>query len=788
MRCRAPNRRQRPLRRLPAAGAARLIALLALAISTAPAAAQDTSTAAADAALLDAWSAPPAPAALPPLHLDLGPVPIALEADRFGAQPLLGTFVAEGHAVLRRGSLTVFADRLLLDRRLGSVIAEGHVIAVEGPAVLSCQRAVFSIPDLDGAIDDAELRVKRAGTRTATGTAALHAGVDTMRLTADRLERTGPRAFALTGSTFTPCRCAEGSAPDWKLGASAADVDVDSGAWLYGPVLYVKDVPVLVLPVLYVPLGERRTGLLLPRAGYTTTQGFELTLPLYVTLGRSLDATLDLSGWLNRGPAPGLELRWAPAANQRGELHGTVLFDFGERIDGSWSPTGELDPRFGISGRHRGAFGATTLAADVNLAGDLDFVREFGDQLLDRQVEESVSRLTVAAPAGDHLRVAAGLSLRQDLRIEDYRDTTDRRTIRLFDSDHDIAYRFAELRVDALPHPLLAHALSPLARARLIADATGTLADTRDVRARADLRPSLAWPLTAHGLSLVPELALRLTGQSTAGDSEGRIAGLVRTAGAIELHRRYGPVTHVLRPRATHLWLELLAGDARAPGRYDDELTILGPAHQLDLALENELYLAGRSTRLAALAVHFPRDLRPSVREGRTADDRTPLAIARAEVSTLIPDGSLRATGFVELDTDPLTVPQWRVTASAARTALGSASLTYATFGDAPPLSDLIGGEELLYSAAVPVPERWSPFRGFIASASATPVPGLRIDATAFVDLDANAPLRLLRGGVSWDSPCECWSATVVVEKSSDRDIPSFRFALDLAQVGGTGF
>lgn len=716
--------------------------------------------------------------------LRLGPVPAELEADVLRGEPTLGVYQAEGNVVLRRGRLVVYADRAFLDRKSGAVVAEGNVVAVDGTSVLACRRVVLAVPELGGAIDDAELRLKRRPVQADTGRAALLDGEDVMRLTARRLERTGSRRFEAYDADFTPCHCLDGTPPDWKLAASSADVDVDSGAWLYSPVLYVRDIPILILPVLYVPLGERRTGVLLPRGGYDSNRGFSVTLPLYVTLGESWDATLELSGWLSRGPAPGLELRWAPAPGHSGELYATLLLDAGENADG-WSPTRDsLLPRWALSGRHRGTSGTLTVAADVNVAGDLDFVREFGAQLLDRQVEESVSRVTLASPLGDHLRVAGGLALHQSLRVGDYPAAADRRLVRLFDPEHTLSYRFAELHLDALPYALVGSSWSPLARARLVLDATGRLDEPSAVVARADLRPALSWPLALPGLSVVPELALRLSARTPLDGStegEGRIAAVARTTAELELSARLGPLTHVLRPRLTHLWLGLLAGEPRAPGPLDDELTLLGDAHQLLAGLHNELYLTGQSMRVAALDVLVPRTLGDVV-------GRAPLVLVAGDLNVALPFGVLTAAARVEVDEAPVAVSEWRVTSGLTWTSVGSASLTYASLGDTPPLASLVAGEELVYGARVPLGDPWSAFRGIVGAVSLSPLPWLRLDSSVFVDIDAAAPLRNLRGAIGLTSGCECWSARLVVDKSRDRDFPSFSFMLDLAQVGGTGF
>ena len=60
-----------------------------------------------------------------------------------------------------------------------------------------------------------------------------------------------------------------GRTPRWRLTARQASITQGQGAWLFWPTLQVKDVPVLPLPVLYLPLGPRRSGLLAPGFGWS---------------------------------------------------------------------------------------------------------------------------------------------------------------------------------------------------------------------------------------------------------------------------------------------------------------------------------------------------------------------------------------------------------------------------------------------------------------------------------------------------------------------------------------
>src|SRR6185295_13200438 len=100
-----------------------------------------------------------------------------------------------------------------------------------------------------------------------------------------------PNSFAVDDLAFTPCECGPGE-PSWRVEANNANVKMGERAILTWPVVYVHSVPVFALPWLYLPLAERRSGLLVPRPTTSSLFGFGIDQPVFLTLGRSYDLTL----------------------------------------------------------------------------------------------------------------------------------------------------------------------------------------------------------------------------------------------------------------------------------------------------------------------------------------------------------------------------------------------------------------------------------------------------------------------------------------------------------------
>lgn len=745
----------------------------------------------------------------------LGAVPAEIEADRLSADEQLALYLAEGNVVLRRAGLTVYADRLSYQQKLGTIIAEGHVIAVEGQSVLSCERVTLLLPDLAGSMEQAEIRLKVRAPRAEDGAAALVEGEDRMRLSAEGLRRTGPRSFELSGGSFTPCRCEPGRAPDWKLTAHWAEVDVDSGALLVAPVFHIKDVPVLILPAFYVPLGARRSGLLIPTGGYSSPTGVKLGLPLYLTFGRSYDATLNADFWFSRGPSPRLELRAAPSEDLSAELDVRLLLDGGEPLGGGYQLSGKAwRPRFAAGGAlRRKSREDLELGLELNLVGDPGYAAEFGAEFLSRQAEESVSRALLRWPTPPQLSAALGLALRQDLRNRRYAQVLapgeGLRDISLFSDapgPGDVRYRIADLRLDAFPYTL--GALGLVGGARLIASAFVATSDRVGRFGRVDFRPELALPI--HGgrfFTLTPAVLLRLTGWGGAGSGErsgsgGRIAPIFRTSLETELFARGAGLSHLFRPKLEHLIIPALAGGV--PRGFDaaDEIDRLAVVHQISASVENVLWVQGSAAPLADLVVSLGDDLGLGDAPGVGLSE---LSLRLRLAAPLPAPLSLGAEG---LWVQGLGDRRSRGLFASARAAhAGTVSATFSFIdGDGPiPRAFFAAPEELVPGASAPVLRYlanvsdtdltalpWSSYRAFASSLSVDVLAPLRLAAGLGVDLTSSGlpspSLRYLSGTVSYRSPCECWSASVSVVQARDRATPDVHLLFDLAQLGGTGF
>jgi LPS-assembly protein len=216
---------------------------------------------------------------------------------------------ASGHAELRRGGQAFYADHLLYRQDTREVTADGNVrVEQNGDSVTGSQLEY----NLDTRIGDMTLSQYTLASGAAHGTAqALHMD--------------GKANYSLRGVTYTTCPVND---EDWLLDMSKLDIDRTTQIGVaHNAVVEFKGVPILYSPWMDFPLkGQRKSGLLAPIFGSTTTGGTELTLPFYLNLAPNYDATIAPRFMARRGTMLNDELRYM-GSGYYGEVHLDTLQD-----------------------------------------------------------------------------------------------------------------------------------------------------------------------------------------------------------------------------------------------------------------------------------------------------------------------------------------------------------------------------------------------------------------------------------------------------------------------------
>ncbi len=111
---------------------------------------------------------------------------------------------------------------------------------------------------------------------------------------------------------------------------SSADYDTED-KWIntYNARLYVKDVPVLYTPYLgFSTNTERRTGLLMPTIGYSSSEGGSYSQPIYIAPAKNYDIELIPQFRAKRGAGMYAYVRYADSIDSMLQVSGGY---FGEK-------------------------------------------------------------------------------------------------------------------------------------------------------------------------------------------------------------------------------------------------------------------------------------------------------------------------------------------------------------------------------------------------------------------------------------------------------------------------
>lgn len=283
-----------------------------------------------------------------------GELPVFLFGHRLSGQTG-GETLIEGDAELRRGETVIRADRLLYRTPDDLARASGHVHINRAGNVYEGPELELQVETFKGFFVQPTFDFLKSGGHGE----------------ARRLDFVDEKHAVVHDATYTTCRRSGGPEwlPDWVLRATQLTIDNDQEIGrAEGAVLRFKDVPILPVPAISFPLGDKRkTGLLAPSIGLDSVNGVEFSQPWYLNLAPNRDATLTPTLMSRRGVDLGGEYRYL-ASDHSGQVQAHVMP----------SDTLRSRVRWGISALHTGDLpGAVGLSVKLNRVSDDNYWRDF---------------------------------------------------------------------------------------------------------------------------------------------------------------------------------------------------------------------------------------------------------------------------------------------------------------------------------------------------------------------------------------------------------------------------
>jgi len=235
--------------------------------------------------------------------------PVELTADRMLHLVDKNLIKAEGHVVVKYGPRTVTADEIIVNTETGKGQAKGNVVmTAEQGTRFEADKAQFNVKAEKGRL------FKVAGKLG-----------DLYYITGEEVTKLGENHYMARDATLTTC---EGEIPDWRIDVADADVILDDRAWFTGGVFRIKNIPILYVPVGYVPIiTERKSGFLFPRISSSNVDGETVKMDYFWAINQWSDATLGADYIEKRGVRGRAEIRYTPSKTTSGWIRGNYLQD-----------------------------------------------------------------------------------------------------------------------------------------------------------------------------------------------------------------------------------------------------------------------------------------------------------------------------------------------------------------------------------------------------------------------------------------------------------------------------
>lgn len=214
-------------------------------------------------------------------------------------------------------TLSIFSDKAI--RKDGGDVFEalGNVVVISGKDTLYGESAVFDRKTMmftvEGNVRLNTQDITLYGSRLEYQALSGYAEVENARIVSPRftivarkiLRRT-EKVIVTLDAEFSSCRdCPE----SWSVFGKRIVVYLDDRAEIHHGLAKIKNISVLYLPYMVIPLQNRKSGLLFPDIFTRVGEGFGIAQPYFWAIDESKDATISPTFWAARGYGGDLEYR-----------------------------------------------------------------------------------------------------------------------------------------------------------------------------------------------------------------------------------------------------------------------------------------------------------------------------------------------------------------------------------------------------------------------------------------------------------------------------------------------
>jgi LPS-assembly protein len=279
--------------------------------------------------------------------------------------------MGEGNVVIESEGGTLKAGRIRYDTATRDINADDGVYFEDEKAKITASKAELNLERQTGVLYDADVLFKE----------------HSYRVFGSRIEKRGERSYFLEEGSLTTCT---GPVPDWCVKGHNVDLEVGNRIKSTNATFRVRNVPVLYTPYFWAPVVvERRTGLLFPELGYSSSKGFTWRQPFFWAISENRDATIFTDLYTKRGLGFGAEYRYIEAPGVKGNMNFFHIRD------------NDLDRSFReLRAEHRHKWKNLRGFYDVAYVNQKDFYREYEPYLVQsaRRFLESQGEVALHTP------------------------------------------------------------------------------------------------------------------------------------------------------------------------------------------------------------------------------------------------------------------------------------------------------------------------------------------------------------------------------------------------------
>ena len=215
----------------------------------------------------------------------------------------------------------------------------------------------------------------------------------------------------LDSTILSSCDCLD---PIWSIRASSADYNTDD-KWIntYNPRLYIKNVPVFYSPYLGFSADKtRRTGLLIPTVGYSSSEGLYYSQPMFFAPAQNYDFELVPQIRTNRGYGSYLYYRYADSQDSILQMKTGIFKEQDDYVTEN-SLDSDLHYGFDLDYQKRNLFTNSSKAQDglytsINYLNDIEYITLENDDTTSSSDSEVESKINYFYNTNDYYTGAYG--------------------------------------------------------------------------------------------------------------------------------------------------------------------------------------------------------------------------------------------------------------------------------------------------------------------------------------------------------------------------------------------